>query len=143
MPVTEGEILDKHVQSLMEASEACQLLARNADPQKIAPRGRIYGNLKRALTALEGSCRQMNYYREDTRWLRLGMLYAKAMVTVSVLFEHQNWIGFGKLRELFDNGQRRMDDLATQKTGQRGPILPTKPTNWLIMPDRNRARIMN
>ena len=140
MALTEADILSKHTQCLKEAAECCQLLARNADPEKIGPRGHIYGNLRRALKSLEGTCRQMNYFREDTRWIQLGILYAKAMRTSSALFANQNWLGFGQLRQLFENGLRRMDDLANMKTGQKGPILPTRPSNWLIMPDVQRPR---
>ncbi len=135
MALTEADVLSKHTQALKEASECCQLLARNADPEKAAPRGHIYGNLRRALTSIEGTCRQMCYFREDTRWIKLGILYANAMRKCSQMFANQNWMGFGQIRKLFDEGLRRMDDLANLKTGQRGPILPTKPTGWLIMPD--------
>lgn len=140
MAVTESEVLDRHVQSLKEAKECCRLLAQNQDPLLIAPRGHNYGNLKRALKQLEGTARQMNYMREDTRWIRLGVLYGKAIHTCQHLFANEDWAAFGKLTALFENGLVRMNELATTKTGQRGPILPTRPSTWLIVPDQKPIR---
>lgn len=140
MSVTEAEILDRHVQSLKEAREACRLLAQNQDPLLIAPRGHNYGNLKRALGQLEGTCRQMNYNREDTRWIRLGILYGKTIHACQHLFANQDWAGFGRLTAMFENGLVRVKELATAKTGQRGPMLPTRPSSWLIVPDQKPIR---
>lgn len=133
--LTETEIMDRHVQALKEARDACQWLAKNADPEWLAPRGRHYGNLKRALKALEGSSRQMAHFRGDGRWIKLGVLYARAMLTVHKAFLRQNWVVFRDIVPLFENGLVRMDDLATRRTGTTGPILP-KRTDWLIMPDQ-------
>lgn len=133
--LTEQEIMSKHVQSLKEGKDACQWLAKNADPTYLAPRGRHYGNLKRALNALEGSCRQMAGFRGDTRWLPLGIIYAKAMRLAHRDFLRQNWLGFRSMEKLFENGLKRMDDLATAKTGKLGVILPSRPPDWLILPD--------
>lgn len=140
MSLTEAEILDRHVQSLKEGREACRLLAQNQDPLLIAPRGHNYGNLKRALKELEGSARQMNYFREDTRWLKLGVLYGKTIHVCQHLFANQDWAGFGRLMALFENGLLRMEELAMKKTGQRGPILPTRPSSWLIVPNQRPIR---
>lgn len=133
--LTETEILDRHTQSLHEARQACQFLARQADPELLAPRGRHYQALKEALALLEGTCRQMAAFRDDARWLRLGMVYAKAMRLAQVKFVGQRWAAFGTMMGVFDNGLRNMTDLKDQRTGRRGMILPSRPSDWLVMPD--------
>ena len=109
-------------------------LAKNADPERAAPRGRHYRALRDALSALEGTCRQLAHWREDTRWLKLGIVYAKAMRVAQQNFARQDWLGFKELSALFELGVRRMDELATKRTERVGMILP-KRTDWLILPD--------
>lgn len=133
--LTEAEIVDRHCQALGEARTACQALARHADPDMIAPRGHHYVSLKEALNLLEGSCRQLAHYRADTRWLKLGIVYAKAMRTSQRAFIGQRWLDFGKMTSLFDMGLRNMRDLKDQRTGKRGAILPSRPSDWLVLPD--------
>lgn len=132
--ITENEILSRHKQALGEAHRACQRLGRNADTDYLAPRGNDYGDLKEALTLLEGSTRQMAHFRADARWLRLGVVYAKAMRIAQVKFVSQKWNAFNDLKELFDIGHRRLEELQV-KTGTRGPILPQRASEWLVMPD--------
>lgn len=131
--LTEREILTKHTQSLREAADACQWLARNADPEKIAPRARHYKNLQEALKELEGTCRQMCAFRDDTRWLPLGIFYAKIMRVATAQYASMNWLGFGRLAEVFKVGGPKVEALANAKTGKAGAILP-KRTDWLILP---------
>lgn len=136
MHLTENEVLSKYVECLSEGRELCMLLARNADPEKVGPRGGIYSKLRTALRELEGCCRQMNYMREDARWVKMGIMWAKAMRIALDAYTAHNWLKFGKLAELFDNGLKRMRDLADARTGVRGAILPQRPSDWLILPDR-------
>ena len=133
--LTEQEISGKHIQSLKEGKQACELLARNQDPDKVAPRGHIYGNLQRSLKALEGSCRQLAHFRSDARWIKLGVLYARAMRVAQAKMAAEDWAAFGKLGALFEQGLVRMDELANRKTGKVGSILPSRPSTWLILPD--------
>ena len=132
--LTERDILDRHRQALGEAHRACQRLGKNADPLYLAPRGHDYGNLKRALEMLEGSARQMAHFREDARWLRLGIVYAKAMRSAQSKFIGQRWAYFNELTKLFALGHRRVEELQA-KTGTQGPILPSRPSDWLVLPD--------
>lgn len=132
--ISETEILDRHRQSLGEAHRACQRLGKNADPTYLAPRGHDYGNLKRALDTLEGSARQMAHFRADARWLKLGMLYAKARRAAQAKFVGQRWDYFGELMKLFELGHRRLEELQA-RTGTHGPILPSRPSEWLHLPD--------
>lgn len=138
--LTEQEIISKHIQSLKESKEMCLLLARNADPEKWAPRGWQYTKLKAALKALEGTCRQMAHYREDTRWIKLGIVYTKASLTVQVLMDKRLWGKFQQLTALFDKGMASMDDLANRRTGRSGMILPSTRTDWLVMPSPDQLR---
>lgn len=131
----EREIIDRHCQALGEAHRACQELGRNADPDHIALKGGHYVALKAALDMLEGSARQMAHYRSDARWLKLGIHYAKVMRAVQVKFVGQRWAFFNQLMQLFTEGRRHMDDLATVKTGRIGAILPERPSDFLILPD--------
>jgi len=133
--LTELEILSKFNQSIREARDACAWLAKNADPEWLAPRGVHYRRLKTALSELEGCARQMSQFRSDTRWLPLGILYgAKAARLAQKYFVQLNWKGFGELTKLFDMSERRADELANAKTGRLGVILPTR-TDFLMLPD--------
>lgn len=133
--LTEQDILQKFEQSLKEALDACQWLAKNADPEWLAPRGVWYRRLTTALKELEGCARQMAAFRSDTRWLPLGILYgAKAARLAQKYFIKQNWLGFGELAKLFQHGAYRAKEIAEAKTGRTGMILPQR-TDFLILPD--------
>lgn len=132
--LTENDILDRHRDALGLAHRACQNLGRNAADDYLAPRGTDYGNLKEALELLEGSARQMAHFRADARWLKLGILYAKAMRLAQVKFIGQKWNAFNQMMPLFVTGKKHLEDLQ-MKTGTRGPILPNRPSDWLVMPD--------
>lgn len=133
MSLSEQEIVSKFNQGLREGRDACHWLAKNADPEWLAPRGRHYRLLKTALAELEGCARQMSAMRDDTRWLPLGILYgAKAARLAQKYFTNLQWAKFGELAKLFDVGLARMEELQ-KKTGTTGPILP-KRTDWLILP---------
>jgi hypothetical protein len=134
--LTEQEILTKFQQSLKEGRDACQWLAKNADPEWLAPRGRHYRLLKTALSELEGCARQMSAFRDDARWLPLGILYgAKTSRLAQKYFTYLQWSKFGELAKVFDLGLAKMQELQA-KTGRAGPILP-KRTDWLILPNHN------
>lgn len=135
--LTEQEVLSKHKQSLSEARDSCLWLAKNQDPEYIAPRGRHYKNLKTALKELEGTCRQISMFRSDARWTKLGMVYAKAMLVAHKHFLAQRWSAFKQLSDLFIRGLVEMEELSTRKTGTVGPILPQNPSKWIIMPEVN------
>lgn len=141
--LSEQEVLSKHSQCLGEGHKACQRLGRNADPTHLAPRGHDYGELRRALKELEGTCRQMAALREDTRWTKLGIFYAKVMRAIQPKFVGQRWVWFGKLAELFEQGQRRVAELKDAKTGKLGPILPQNPSSWILGFDPPKSRLLN
>ena len=132
--LSENEILSRHKQALSEAKIACERLSRNADPEYIRPRGEWYAALRSALMALEGSCRQLAHFRGDGRWLRLGILYGKEMRYCQAKFVGQRWGWFGQRVQLYVLGQRSIDELDA-KTGRIGPILPSRPSDWLVLPN--------
>lgn len=133
--LTEADILDRYEQSLGEADRACQQLGRNADPEYLALRSPDYLSLQDSLKLLEGCCRQMSAFRSDARWIKLGVMYARAMRIVRSLFEKQKWQSFREIRPLFRNGLVIMEDLRDKRTGKAGPVLPTQSTEWLQLPD--------
>lgn len=133
--LSEQEILDRHQQSLKEARDHCLWLSSQQDQCNAAPRGGRYVRLRRALNELEGSARQMAHWRGDARWIKLGTMYARAMQIAQVKYIGQNWKAFGQMVGLFDRGLRTLDELATRKTGTLGPILPSRPSDWIILPD--------
>lgn len=132
--LTEAEVLDRHRQSLGEARSICHRLGSQLDPDKAEPRGWLYAALKDHLGRLEGTCRQMHYFREDARWLRLGIQYAKLARSAQRHFIAQRWGAFTKMMPIFEAGLRSVADLAEQKTGKIGPVLPQRPSDWLILP---------
>lgn len=134
--LTEGEILDRFEQALGEADRACQTLERNADEEYLALRGMHYAALKRALGQLEGCARQMAAWRSDTRWLRVGVLYARITRSIQQKFVAQQWKWFGAVRPAFERGRKEMDILRHGRVGKVGAILPENPSSWLIMPER-------
>ncbi len=133
--LTDAEILDRHRESLGDASTACQALARFADPEMIGLKGGHYVELKRSLDKLEGSCRQLGTLRSDARWIRLGAVYGRARINVQIMFAGQKWREFGQMKALFELGTRRLAELDA-KTGVRSsqPILPHRASSWLWMP---------
>lgn len=70
--LTETEIFDRMIDSLKAAVQACEDLA--VKPMK----GPSYRKLQEHLPLIEGCCRQASAWREDTRWLSLGMMMAEA-----------------------------------------------------------------
>lgn len=141
--LTEIEIFSCLEENFRQAIEHCASLA-------ILPiKGPTYSALRRELKLIEGACRQAAYWREDSRWLPIGLLIAEA---------HQragNWLRRRHPAQLFTllSGNLEMMLVYAQKckneaTGRRGIILPdalegphreTRPVGWtkgsgLILP---------
>lgn len=133
--LSESEILSRHMQALSEAKIACDALGLNADPTYVMPRGKHYTMLRTAVEALEGSARQMAHFREDTRWLKLGIFYAKIYRAIQAKYIGQRWSYFKSLIAVFDKGQHSLADLKDRKTGTGKAILPSRAVDWLILPD--------
>jgi hypothetical protein len=69
--LTEVEIFDCLATNFRLAIEACEALAKR-------PVGGIkYDELRKALRLIEGCCKQGTVWREDTRWLKFGVMMAE------------------------------------------------------------------
>jgi hypothetical protein len=124
--VTEAEILSKLVESFRLAADYAEALA-------ILPaRGPTYTKLREELKLAEGCCRQVAYYREDSRWFQVGLLMEQAhkragtWLRVHPRTENSNLAHplFLKLAENLRAAQKRAHELQTRATGRVGMILP-------------------
>lgn len=76
---TEVELFDQLTSNLKAAISECETLAalhpvlRGEAPQPF--RGPAYIRLRENFKLMEGSCRQIAQWREDTRWLPLGLYF--------------------------------------------------------------------
>lgn len=157
--LTEAEIFDCLATNFRLAAEDCDKLAKR--PKK----GRAYTSLIEKLELLEGACRQAGYWRQDARWLALGVHFAEchrragewlrgikvegSPVRVKIAPGHIHPL-FTKLAENLRAAQARADEFRTKATGKVGTILPkaqpaphrdTSPVGWrrssggLIVPE--------
>lgn len=134
--LTEVEIFDRMMSSLKIAAECCDVLAKSSR------KGPTYNRLREHLALIEGCCRQASAWREDTRWLGIGMMMAEAhkraggwlrgykdpitglRVKTEVGQMNQLFVMLAaNLRGLYDQVQL----LKTKKTGTMGAILPETP----------------
>lgn len=137
--LSENEIVSRHIQALGECRGACQELGRHADPDYLALKGGHYRQLKQSLEALEGTCRQLSMFREDARWLALGMIYAKTLRIAQRAYVEERWSKFTALIGMFHNGLVQMNDLKDRATGRIGSIIPANLSSFLILPDHTPA----
>jgi hypothetical protein len=116
---TEAEILDLLKGTLRQAIEHCTMLAN------LPARGPTYNAFRHELLLIEGACRQMCYWRGDTRWLPIGMMMEEAHKRAG------HWLRKHFPRPLFlklaDNLKAllvQVERTETAATGVLGPILP-------------------
>lgn len=131
--LTEAEIFDCIATNAKLAAEHCDQLAVDPAPR----RGDIYHLLRTELKLIEGACRQASAWRQDTRWLPIGLMMEEAHqragdwlrgakqdgITVKLADRH-HFQCFTKLAENLRGLQVRMDGLRTRATGRIGMILP-------------------
>lgn len=130
--LSETEIFSKMTESLRLAEEASRELAVHPGA------GETYNKLRFNLRLVEGCCRQASAWRDDTRWLPIGLVMGKAHKLAG------DWLRGVQM----PNGRRRplaagerhpaflglaanllsclqnIEKLRTGKTGVRGAILP-------------------
>lgn len=145
--LTESEIFDCLSTNFRLAAEDCEKLAKS--PRK----GQTYAALRDKLELLEGACRQASLWRQDTRWLAIGMAMAEAHKRahgwlmgvkinggprIKVANGHMHPL-FLKLAENLRLAQRKAEEIRTHKTNRVGMILPptaaaprrdTMPIGW-------------
>lgn len=131
---TEQEIFDCLAENFRLAAELCDKLATS--PR----RGRIYNEFRRTLKICEDNCRLAAYWRQDARWLQIGLMMEEAHKRAGkwlrgekmtdtrtgqfqgvVLYPRQL---FNKLAENLRAGHKKSIELRDKKTNRVGMILP-------------------
>lgn len=133
MATSELELFDRLGSSFKAAAEYCDQLA--SAPKK----GPIYYRLREELRLIEGACRQVGCYREDMRWMKVGLDAHKC---------HENagdWLRsfapakyFTALAVTMRKLHAATEKLRHNRTGRTGMILPkaqhlhrdTRPVGW-------------
>ena len=130
--LTESEIFDCMAENLRLAAQDCELLATS--PAK----GFIYDRYRKELKLVEGACRQASAWREDARWLPIGLQMAECHKRAGEWLRgvvqpdgHRAPIPFGQKHPLFLRLSEvlrmllaQVEALRTQATGRSGMILP-------------------
>lgn len=119
--LTEREIFDRLTQSLKRAISLCNDIARQpkSGPQFIA--------LRAELKLVEGACRQAAVWREDTRWLAVGIKAEQAHQYARIWLDRPT-VQSKKLFTLLAAVLRRwfveLSAVRDSKVGRSGIILP-------------------
>ena len=143
--VTEREILSTLKAQFRQAAECCEKLAT------YPARGPVYDQLRKHLLLAEGCCRQIAWYRGDTRWLPIGLKLEEAHRRAG------NWLRtmprtetenaahplFLKLAEILRGGQKMAQDLETKATGIAGLILPEPGMVLPVMPPVQKGAVIH
>jgi hypothetical protein len=138
--VSEAEILSLLKQTFRRAAEHCDKLS-------ILPaRGPTYRKLREDLQTAENCCRQVAWYRQDTRWLRVGRQMDEAHKRAGSWLRDRSMPRtansnlahplFVLLAEKLRFGMACAGRLETQATGQAGTILPDVPRDPIRTQDR-------
>lgn len=143
--LSESEVFDRLFSAIGEARDACKNLAVRSTE------GRDYSSLRDSLMLIEGCCRQMGVFREDTRWLLPGMMVAEchkmAGGWLRGYYDHGVQVKWapGMMNKMFVGLELALANLAimaarirTERTGKKGPILPD---SMLATPERKQGRI--
>lgn len=129
--LTEREILDCLKENLRLGAESADKLARGE-------RGIVYLEFRSQLTLIDGCCRQMSGWREDTRWSPFGVKIRELQQRVGRwLVEKQPEWKFKGAAEILRYALSQALDLETKKTGKVGMILPKA----LAVPKREGAPV--
>ena len=101
------------------AADDCRLLA------VLPAQGPTFARLRERLKLAEGACRQMCWWRDDTRWLYLApMLEQTHQMVLEMIRMHAARQLFLKLEHTLRKLIRDADILENAKTGHVGMILP-------------------
>lgn len=128
--LTEQEVIDRMITSLREAMDASKALAIKS------VRGPDYKKLREHLSLIEGCCRQLAAFREDTNYLNLGLRmeechkaaggwlrgYRKKGVKIMIAPGQMNEM-FIRLYVNLEGILKGVSDMLNAKTGARGPII--------------------
>ena len=136
--LTEIEIFDCMTVNFRLAAQHCDEMA------KTPKRGAIYRQLREELKLIEGAARQASVWRQDTRWLKIGLYMeechkrAGTWLTKYQAADSQKLLIqlFTKLAAAIRETHAAADRLKLVKTGISGMILPTP----LAAPIRTQGR---
>jgi hypothetical protein len=132
--LSEVEIFDCLASNFQLAAQHCDDLAR------LPRKGPTYVKLRNELKLIEGACRQAAYWREDARWLQIGLYMEEAHKRAGEWLRGVRPPGGGSRRPippgtlhplfvaLAENlraGHKRALEMKDAKTGRAGMILPT------------------
>jgi hypothetical protein len=130
--LSEPEIFDCLKTNFMAAAQHCDDLAR------LPKKGPTYRKLVACLKLIEGAARQAAYWRQDARWLRIGLMMAEAHkragdwlrgmkdeagARIPLAPGHLHPL-FVKLADNLRAGYLLAEAYRTNKTGKVGVILP-------------------
>lgn len=152
--LTENEIMDCLRDNLRKAIQDCLTLAR------VPNQGPAYVRLRDEAELIEGACRQVAAWREDTRWLGIAFMIAIAKEKAGTwlrgyktpngikikLADRHRFEMFNKLADNLRLLMVKVDEYQHKRTGKVGLILPepqravhreTRPHSMsgLILPD--------
>ena len=117
--LTEVEIIDCLKTNFRLAAGHCEDLAR------LPARGPTYTAFRKELKLIEGAARQLAYWREDARWLQVGLTIEEAHKRAGHwLRRHYPRPLFLKLAENLRAGLDAAERLQHGATGRAGVILP-------------------
>lgn len=120
-PLSESEIWECLKENLKGAADDCAIIARQPSS------GPEFIRLRERLALCEGACRQMSVWRQDTRWLPIGMKFEQAHQKAREWL-HRPTVSSKKLFTLLETALRKMqrdtEILHKRATGKVGMILP-------------------
>jgi hypothetical protein len=130
--LTETEIFDCLSSNARKAAEHAENLGR------LPRKGPTYRAYRDCLKLVEGACRQASAWREDTRWLKLGLQMAEAhkragdwLRGIKTSSGTRVKLAEGHLHPLFMRMAQNLraleakaEELRTKATGRAGMILP-------------------
>jgi hypothetical protein len=117
--LTEREILTTMQHHLRRAIDCCDKLTK--EPKY----GRNYRDLRESLARIEGCCRQASAWREDTRWLKYGLMMEEChQRSLKWLRAHAPRTLFKKLGEALRALMKACEDLRDKAPPKLGMILP-------------------
>lgn len=133
-----GALLEQEIFSCM--TENLRLAAGHARDLALKPKqGPTYWSFREEMLMVEGCCRQASAWREDSRWLNIGMVIAEALDRTGKwlrgtkskdklgrTFGPREW--FLKMAETLDGISMVIDQTRDARTGIRGMILPNTPS---------------
>ena len=140
--LTEADIFAKMSDALASAISHCRDLATNNS------HGPTYNLLRHELQEIEGCCRQASAWREDTRWLPIGLMMAATHKKAGEWLRGYSIPGMiGRVypsRKVFDllaanleALKKQADGLRHNATGRIGMILPETPKSIVATQGRS------